>query len=124
MRFFCVNCVIMFIMDAEKSLIKEFINGGWIIPFIGALTMVTRLISSPIELTIFEQLKKISAAAILSGVAWIIIDSGAVLEASEISSLYKAIIYGIVGVVSPEIINGIVNLARKFEKNPEKFIKK
>jgi hypothetical protein len=111
-------------MEPEKSLIKEFINGGWIIPFIGALTMVTRLISSPVELTMFEQLKKICAASILSGVAWVIIDSGAVLQSSEISSLYKAIIYGIIGVVSPEIINGIVNLARKFEKNPEKFIKK
>jgi len=124
MRFFCVRCVIMFIMEPEKSLIREFINGGWIIPFIGALTMVTRLISSPVELTMFEQLKKICAASILSGVAWVIIDSGTVLQSSEISSLYKAIIYGIIGVVSPEIINGIVNLARKFEKNPEKFIKK
>lgn len=111
-------------MEPEKSLLKEFINGGWIIPFIGALTMTTRLISSPVKLTMVEQLKKICAASILSGVAWVIIDSGAVLESSEISSLYKAMIYGIIGVVSPEIINGIVNLARKFEKNPEKFIKK
>jgi hypothetical protein len=110
-------------MEPEKSLLKEFINGGWIIPFIGALTMTTRLISSPVKLTMVEQLKKICAASILSGVAWVIIDSGAVLESSEISSLYKAMIYGIIGVVSPEIINGIVNLARKFEKNPDKFIK-
>ena len=124
MGFFYVHCVNNIIMEPEKSLLKEFINGGWIIPFIGALTMVTRLISSPVELTIFEQLKKISAAAILSGVAWVIIDSGAVLQSTEISSLYKAIIYGVIGVISPEIINGIVNLARKFEKNPEKFIKK
>ena len=53
-----------------------------------------------------------------------IIDSGTILQGSEISSLYKAIIYGVIGVISPEIINGVVNLARKFEKNPEKFIKK
>lgn len=111
-------------MEPEKSLMKEFINGGWIIPFIGALTMATRLISSPVKLTLLDQFKKISAAAILSGVAWIIIDSGAILQGSDIKSLYKAIIYGVIGVVSPEIINGVVNLARKFEKNPEKFIKK
>ena len=86
--------------------------------------MVTRLISSPTQLTIFEQFKKVSAACILSGVAWVIIDSGTILQGSEISSLYKAIIYGVIGVISPEIINGVVNLARKFEKNPEKFIKK
>jgi hypothetical protein len=124
MEFFYAYRVITVIMEPEKSLIREFINGGWIIPFIGALTMFTRLISSPVKLTILEQLKKISAAAILSGVAWIIIDSGAVLQSSDIPSLYKAIIYGIIGVVSPEIINGIVSLAKKFEKNPEKFIKK
>jgi hypothetical protein len=124
MEFFYAYRVITVIMEPEKSLIREFINGGWIIPFIGALTMLTRLISSPVKLTILEQLKKISAAAILSGVAWIIIDSGAVLQSSDIPSLYKAIIYGIIGVVSPEIINGIVSLAKKFEKNPEKFIKK
>lgn len=124
MEFFFVRCVKKISMEPEKSLMKEFINGGWIIPFIGALTMATRLISSPVKLTLLEQFKKISAAAILSGVAWIIIDSGAVLEGSDIQSLYKAIIYGVIGVVSPEIINGIVNLARKFEKNPEKFIKK
>jgi hypothetical protein len=114
----------MFIMEPEKSLLKEFINGGWIIPFIGALTMATRLISSPIKLTILQQLKKVCAASMLSGVAWIIIDSGTVINSLEISSLYKAIIYGTIGVVSPEIINGIVNLAKKFEKSPEKFIKK
>jgi hypothetical protein len=111
-------------MEPEKSLIKEFINGGWIIPFIGALTMATRLISSPVKLTIVQQLKKICAASILSGVAWVIIDSGTVIHSLEISSLYKAIIYGTIGVVSPEIINGIVNLAKKFEKSPEKFIKR
>ena len=111
-------------MEPEKTLLREFINGGWIIPFIGALTMTTRLISSPIKLTILQQLKKVCAASILSGVVWVIIDSGTVITSLEISSLYKAIIYGTVGVVSPEIINGIVNLAKKFEKTPEKFIKK
>jgi hypothetical protein len=111
-------------MEPEKSLLKEFINGGWIIPFIGGLTMITRLISSPTQLTIFEQFKKVLAACILSGVAWVIIDSGTILQGTEISSLYKAIIYGVIGVISPEIINGIVNLAKKFEKNPQKFIKK
>ncbi len=105
-------------MEPEKSLFKEFINGGWVIPLIGAAAMVARLLSSDRELAILEQLKKILSAAIASGVAWF------VLEQTDISSLYKAITYGIIGVVSPEIINGIVALAKKFEKNPSKFIKK
>jgi hypothetical protein len=105
-------------MEPEKSLFKEFINGGWVIPLIGAAAMVARLLSSDRELAILEQLKKILSAAIASGIAWF------VLEQTDISSLYKAITYGIIGVVSPEIINGIVALAKKFEKNPSKFIKK
>lgn len=86
--------------------------------------MVTRLISSQTHLSILDQFKKVLAACLLSGVAWIIIDSGTILEGLEISSLYKAIIYGVIGVISPEIINGIVNLGKKFEKNPQNFIKK
>jgi hypothetical protein len=105
-------------MEPEKSLFKEFINGGWVIPLIGAAAMVARLLSSDRELAILEQLKKILSAAIASGIAWF------VLEQTDISSLYKAITYGVIGVVSPEIINGIVALAKKFEKNPSKFIKK
>jgi hypothetical protein len=105
-------------MEPEKSLFKEFINGGWVIPLIGAAAMVARLLSSDRELAILEQLKKILSAAIASGIAWF------VLEQTDIPSLYKAITYGIIGVVSPEIINGIVALAKKFEKNPSKFIKK
>ena len=105
-------------MEPEKSLLKEFLNGGWVIPLIGAGAMFARLLSTDKELKIIEQLKKILTAAIASGIAWF------VLEQTDISSLYKAITYGIIGVVSPEIINGIVSLAKSFEKNPTKFIKK
>lgn len=104
-------------MDNERSIIKEFIEGGWIIPFIGAAAMLARLLSSDTKFSLLEQLKKIFSAAISSGIAWFI------LEQTDISSLYKAIAYGIIGVVSPEIINGIVKLGKKFQKDPEKFIK-
>ena len=105
-------------MEPEKSLIKEFADGGWIIPMIGAAAMIARLLSSPVKLTIVEQIRKIFTAAISSGVAWF------VLEQTDISSLNKAIIYGIIGVISPEIINGLVRLAKKFKSSPEKFLKK
>ena len=55
------------------------------------------------------------AAALCSGIAWFI------LEQADISSLTKAISYGVVGVVSPEIINGVIKIAAKFAKNPSKF---
>lgn len=46
------------------------------------------------------------------------------LKQTDIGSLTKAITYGIIGVVSPEIINGIVKLGKRFEKNPTEFIEK
>lgn len=104
-------------MEPEKSLFKEFIDGGWVIPMIGAAAMLARLLSSDVKISLLEQLKKILSAAIASGIAWFI------LEQTDISSLYKAITYGIIGVISPEIINGIVKLAKKFQMNPEKFLK-
>ena len=104
-------------MDSERSIIKEFIEGGWIIPLIGAAAMLARLMSSDTKFSIIEQLKKIISAGIASGIAWFI------LEQTDISSLYKAIAYGIIGVVSPEIINGLVKLGKKFQKDPQKFIK-
>jgi len=105
-------------MEPEKSLIKEFINGGWIIPLIGAGAMLARLLSSDTKLTWVQQLKKITTAALASLVAWFL------LEQTDIPSVYKAVTYGIIGVISPEIITGLVKLGRRFAANPEKFVKK
>lgn len=105
-------------MEPEKSLFKEFVDGGWVIPMIGAAAMLARLLSSDLKISISDQFKKIISAAISSGIAWF------VLEQTDISSLYKAITYGIIGVISPEVINGIVKLGKRFQSNPEKFLKK
>ena len=105
-------------MDPEKTIIKEFLNGGWLVPLIGAAAMFARLLSAPNELSIKQQFKRIFTAALASGVAWF------VLEQTDISSLTKAITYGIIGVVSPEVISGLVKLANKFERNPFNFLKK
>ena len=105
-------------MEPEKSLIKEFINGGWIIPLIGAAAMLARLLSSDTKLTWVQQLKKITTAAIASLVAWFL------LEQTDIPSVYKAVTYGIIGVISPEIIAGLVKLGKRFAANPEKLLKK
>jgi len=105
-------------MEPEKSMLKEFINGGWLIPLVGSLAMIARLLSSSTDVHWFEQVKKIVTAALASGIAWF------VLEQTDISSLYKAITYGVIGVVSPEIIAGIVKIGEKFSKDPIKFISK
>jgi len=75
-------------------------------------------LSSDSNLTVLNQIKLIITAAISSGVAWF------VLEQTDISSLYKAITYGIIGVISPEVITGIVNVGMKFAADPFKFLKK
>ena len=105
-------------MEPEKSLIREFLSGGWLVPLIGAAAMFARLLSGNNGLSLKQQFKRILTAAIAAGIAWF------VLEQTDVSSLTKAITYGIIGVVSPEFIGGIVRLGQKFEKNPEKFIKK
>lgn len=105
-------------MDPEKSLIKEFLNEGWLIPLMGAVGMIARILTSNTRSTFYEQLKKIITAAIASGIAWFI------LEQTDISSLYKAITYGVIGVISPEIISGIVKIGQNFSKNPTSFLNK
>ena len=105
-------------MDPEKSLLDEFLNGGWIIPVIGAASMLARLLSMNDRTGIVCQLKKVFVASLTSTIMWALIHDLALLD------LHKAVIYGITGVISPEIIQGIVNLGKRFSKSPEKFIKK
>jgi len=80
--------------------------------------MLARLMTAKKEYTILEQFKNIISAALSAAIAWFI------LEQTDIPSLYKAITYGIIGVVSPEIITGIIKLAKNFERSPEKYVKK
>jgi len=70
------------------------------------------------KIACIEQLKRIAAAAMCSTIAWFI------LEQMTVSSLTKAICYGIIGVISPEIISSIIRLGKRFSKKPEQFLKK
>ena len=103
-------------IEPDKSLIGEFLKGGWVITVLGGAGMFARMLYSGRKYSIIDMLRRIVAASIASTIAWYI------LEQTDIGSLYKAISYGITGVISPEIINGIVKLAKRFEKTPEKFI--
>jgi hypothetical protein len=85
---------------------------------IGAAAMIARLMSAPVKMTLMEQLRRIISAAISSSIAWFI------LEQTDFSSFTKAVTYGIIGVISPEIIGGLIKLGKMFQNNPEKFIKK
>jgi hypothetical protein len=102
----------------EKNLLREFMTGGWIVALIGGLGMLARSLLDGVDRSHKEHAKRIVAAAICSTIAWFI------LEQVEVSSLTKAISYGIVGVVSPEVIQGVTALAKKFAKKPQDFVKK
>ena len=105
-------------MDPEKSLLNEFLDGGWIIPLIGAASMFARLLSTNDRSGIVCQLKKVFVASLASTIVW------ALIQDIQLLDLHKAVIYGITGVISPEIIQGIVNLGKRFSKAPETFVKK
>jgi uncharacterized membrane protein len=105
-------------MSSEKDLLREFLTGGWIVALLGGLGMLARNLIDGVERSHWEHFKRIIAAAICSTIAWFI------LEQVEVSSLTKAISYGVVGVVSPEIIQGVTTLAKKFAKKPQDLVKK
>lgn len=105
-------------MSSEKDLLREFLTGGWIVALLGGLGMLARNLIDGVERSHLEHFKRIIAAAICSTIAWFI------LEQVDVSSLTKAISYGVVGVVSPEIIQGVTTLAKKFAKKPQDLVKK
>jgi hypothetical protein len=81
--------------------------------------MLARLISNPLKQANWtDYLRKIIVASITSTIAWFVV------EQMDISSITKAITYGVVGVVSPELIDALINLSKSISKNPSKFIKR
>jgi hypothetical protein len=100
----------------DKNLLREFLSGGWIVSLIGTLGMTARILASGKKISIIEFFRNIVAASICSGISWF------VLEQVEMASFTKAIVYGVVGVVSPELLTGIVKLAKGFAKNPHNYV--
>jgi hypothetical protein len=106
-------------MSDDKDLFKLFLESGWMVSIIGGAGMIARLISNPLKKANWtDYLRRIIVASITSTIAWFIV------EQMDISSITKAITYGVVGVISPEIIDALINLAKSVSKNPSKFIKR
>jgi hypothetical protein len=108
-------------MNEHKDLMevaKVWKETGWLTAVIGGAGMTARLLANPIQGSIWDSVRRILMAAIVSTIAWFIV------EQIEVSSLVKAITYGVAGVISPEIIDGLTTLAKKYSKNPGKLVKK
>jgi len=105
-------------MDGLDKFIPLFMNGGWVVLLIGAAGMIARLITSknPEEKTLAQALSNILAAMLTSMIAWFM------LEQFAIQPIYKALIYGLAGLNSPEILGGVIKLSTKFSDNPSEFL--
>jgi predicted MFS family arabinose efflux permease len=101
-----------------NEFIPAFLNGGWVVLLIGAAGMIARLVTSASseETSAKNIIKNIMAAMITSLLAWFI------LEQFEIDSIYKALIYGLGGLNSPEILSGILKISTSFSNNPGEFL--
>ena len=100
------------------NFIANFLDGGWVVLLIGAAGMVARLVTTNEEQTASDVVKKMISSMIASLIAWF------VMEQFEMDSMYKAVAYGLVGLNSPEIINGVLKISGQFAENPMSFIKK
>jgi predicted MFS family arabinose efflux permease len=105
-------------MDNLGKFIPLFFGGGWIVLVIGAAGMLARLATSknPEEKTASQVINNMVAAMIASLISWFI------LEQFEIAAMWKAIVYGLVGLNSPELLSGIIKISTKFSENPGEFI--
>lgn len=106
-------------MDNLNKFIPLFIQGGWVVLLIGASGMIARTATSknPEEKSMRQFLSNILAAMIASLISWFI------LEQFEVKSMYKSIIYGLIGLNSPEILTGIIKITTAFSNDPQGFIK-
>jgi hypothetical protein len=105
-------------MDDLGKFIPLFIGGGWIVLVIGAAGMLARVATSknPEEKTILQIINNMVAAMLASLISWFI------LEQFEIAAIWKALVYGLVGLNSPELLSGIIKISTKFSENPSEFI--
>ena len=104
-------------MTSLEEFIPKFLKGGWIVALIGASGMIARLVVSEEDTPMNQVVRNIAAAMIASSISWFI------MEQFEVDSMYKAIVYGLVGLNSPEIIQGVLKLSGQFASDPMSFIK-
>lgn len=101
-----------------ENFVDNFLGGGWVVLLIGAAGMIARLVTTNENQTGSDVVKKMISSMIASLIAFFI------LEQFEVDAMYKAIAYGLVGLNSPEIINGVLKISGQFAADPMSFMKK
>lgn len=106
---------VQIISDLTKIL-QSFIDGGWLVIFVGLAGMVARLALFSGKITIIQCVKNLIAAMLCSCITWFI------LEEIKIHFIYKAIIYTLAGLDAPELMRGTVKIATGFAQDPHSFL--
>jgi uncharacterized membrane protein YeaQ/YmgE (transglycosylase-associated protein family) len=101
-----------------ENFVDNFLGGGWVVLLIGAAGMIARLVTTNENQTGSDVVKKMISSMIASLIAYF------VMEQFEMDAMYKAITYGLVGLNSPEIINGVLKISGQFAADPMSFMKK
>ena len=100
-----------------KDLISQFLQGGWLAPVIAGMGMTMRLLVDDKTTGVVDLIKKVVLSVLASLTTWLIIKDMLLPDWSY------AVIYGVIGLVSPEIIMGLLKVGAKFGKDPIAFIK-
>lgn len=100
-----------------KDLISEFLQGGWLAPVIAGMGMTMRLLVDDKTTGVVDLIKKVVLSVLASLTTWLIIKDMLLPDWSY------AVIYGVIGLVSPEIIMGLLKIGAKFGKDPIGFVR-
>lgn len=95
---------------------QSFVDGGWLVLIVGMAGMMARLALFSGKVTLIHCFKNLIAAMFCSCVTWF------VLEEIKIHFMYKAIIYTLAGLDAPELMSGVLKLARGFAQDPHSFL--
>lgn len=97
-------------------ILQSFIDGGWLVLIVGMAGMMARLALFSGKVTLIHCFKNLIAAMFCSCITWF------VLEEIKIHFMYKAIIYTLAGLDAPELMSGVLKLARGFAQDPHSFL--
>ena len=100
-----------------KELMQQFMEGGWLAPFIAGMGMTMRLLVDDKTTGVVDLVRKVVLSILASLTTWLIIKDMMLPDWSY------AVIYGVIGLVSPEIIMGLLKIGAKFGKDPIKFLR-
>jgi len=100
----------------KSSLLQEFMSGGWLAPLIAGMGMTMRLLVDDRTTGLLDLVRKVILSVLASLTTWLIIKDMLLPDWSY------AVIYGVIGLVSPEIIMGLLKIGAKFSKDPIGFI--